>query len=131
MKKLVFGLMSLLLLCASVFAQSDLQPLAVVKLNKNESITVKQLKSRCEIYQKQMGRTLTLDEKKSVLDTLIEEKLVIQAAQKAGLSIPDSVVDQYFIQSMSQSLGTKATEKQLYNLVQKTYKKNLNEYCRI
>ena len=44
MKKLVFGLMSLLLLSASVFAQSDLQPLAVVKLNKNESITVKELK---------------------------------------------------------------------------------------
>ena len=77
MKKLVFSLMSLVLLSASVFAQSDLQPLAVVKLNKNESITVKQLKTRCEIYQKQMGRVLTLDEKKSVLDTLIEEKLVI------------------------------------------------------
>ena len=55
MKKLVFSLMSLVLLSASVFAQSDLQPLAVVKLNKNESITVKQLKTRCEIYQKQMG----------------------------------------------------------------------------
>ena len=128
MKKLVFGLMSLLLLCTSVFAQSDLQPLAVVKLNKNESITVKQLKSRCEIYQKQMGRTLTLDEKKSVLDTLIEEKLVIQAAQKAGLSIPDSVVDQYFIQSMSQSLGTQVTEKQLSDLVQKTYNMTLDAY---
>ena len=49
MKKLVFSLMSLVLLSASVFAQSDLQPLAVVKLNKNESITVKQLKTRCEI----------------------------------------------------------------------------------
>ena len=128
MKKLVFSLMSLVLLSASVFAQSDLQPLAVVKLNKNESITVKQLKTRCEIYQKQMGRVLTLDEKKSVLDTLIEEKLVIQAAQKAGLSIPDSVVDQYFIQSMSQSLGIQVTEKQLSDLVQKNYNMTLDEY---
>ena len=50
MKKIVFSLMSLVLLSISVFAQSDLQPLAVIKLNKNESITVKHLKSRCEIY---------------------------------------------------------------------------------
>ena len=49
MKKIVFSLMSLVLLSISVFAQSDLQPLAVIKLNKNESITVKHLKSRCEI----------------------------------------------------------------------------------
>ena len=32
----------------TLFAQSDLQVLAVVKLNKNDSITVKQLKTRAK-----------------------------------------------------------------------------------
>ena len=31
-----------LFMCAAVFAQNDLQVLAVVKLNKNESISLKQ-----------------------------------------------------------------------------------------
>lgn len=128
MKKFVLVLMSLMLLSASVFAQSDLQVLAVVKYNKSESISVKQLKNRCEIYQKQVKRNLTLDEKKNVLETLIEEKLVIQAAQKSGISIPDSIVDQYFMQSMQQSLGAQVTEKQLSELVQKTYNMSLDAF---
>ena len=80
MKKIALTLMILLLAGASVFAQSDLQVLAVVKYNKSESITVKQLKSRCEVYKKQLNRALTVEEKKSTLDALINEKLVLQAA---------------------------------------------------
>lgn len=128
MKKFVFILTSLILLSASVFAQSDLQVLAVVKYNKSESISVKQLRTRCDVYQKQVKRALTLEEKKSVLETLIEEKLVIQAAQKSGISIPDSIVDQYFIQSMQQSLGAQVTEKQLSEIVQRTYNMSLDAF---
>ena len=96
MKK-IFAVLSVLMITTfAVFAQADLQPLAVVKLNKNESITLKQLRVRCDYFSKQVGRTLTIDEKKQVLDTLIEEALVVQAATKAGISIPDSTVDQYF-----------------------------------
>ena len=45
----------------SLFAQSDLQFLAVVKLNKNDSITVKQLKTRVDSYEKQRGTALSTD----------------------------------------------------------------------
>ncbi len=127
MKKIALALMIFCLTAASVFAQSDLQVLAVVKLNKNESITVKQLKARCDVYQKQVNRALTVDEKKKVLNTLIEEKLVLQAAQKAGLNIPDSYVDQYFAQGMSQSIGAQVTEKELAEMVKKTQGITLDE----
>lgn len=120
MKKIALTLMILLLASASVFAQSDLQVLAVVKYNKNESITVKQLKSRCEVYKKQLNRALSLDEKKNVLDTLIGEKLMLQAAQETGINIPDSYVDQYFAQAMSQSVGRVITEKELSDYIMKT-----------
>ena len=122
MKKIALTLMILLLAGASVFAQSDLQVLAVVKYNKNESITVKQLKTRCEVYRKQLNRVLTLEEKKSTLDSLINEKLMLQAAQKEGITIPDSYVDQYFAQAMSQSVGRAITEKELSDYKDKTDK---------
>ncbi|MCR5188757.1 MAG: SurA N-terminal domain-containing protein [Treponema sp.] len=120
MKKIALTLMILLLAGASVFAQSDLQVLAVVKYNKNESITVKQLKTRCEVYKKQLNRALTVEEKKSTLDALINEKLMLQAAQEAGITIPDSYVDQYFSQAMSQSVGRAVTEKELSDYIMKT-----------
>ena len=128
MKKLILAFTTFILLNASIFAQSDLQVLAVVKYNKSESISVKQVKNRCEIYQKQVKKTLNLDEKKTVLETLIEEKLLIQAAQKSGITIPDSIVDQYFIQSMSQSLGAQVTEKQLTEIVQNNFNMSLDAF---
>lgn len=128
MKKITLALFSLLFFAVSAFAQSDLQVLAIVKLNKSETITVKQLKNRCDVYQKQVNRGLTVDERKSVLDTLIEEKLVLQAAQKAGLSINDSYVDQYFAQGMSQAIGANVTEKELADLVKKTQGVSLDTF---
>ena len=128
MKKIIAVLSVLMLTSFAVFAQSDLQVLSVIKLNKNESITLKQLRTRCEAYEKQMGgRTLTVDEKKQVLDTLIEEKLIVQAAIKSGISIPDTYVDQYFTQAMSQSLGVSVTEKELDELLKKQQGKSLDE----
>ena len=127
MKRFVLACMVLFMSVSAVFAQSDLQVLAVIKLNKNESITVKQLKARVNTYQKQIGKALTVDEKKMVLDALIEERLILQAAQKIGLSIPDSAVDQYFIQSMSQQVGANVTEKELNDLILKTQGVTLDE----
>ncbi len=117
MKKIILVLTMLLMAAGSAFAQSDLQPLVIVKYNKSETITVKQLKSRCDSYEKQMGQKLTVDQRKQVLNTLIDEKLVLQAAAKAGITIPDSAVDQYFMEAMSQSVGAVVTEKELNDLL--------------
>ena len=113
MKKIISALSILLLTAGMCFAQSDLQVLTIVKYNKSESITVKQLKTRCDTYEIQLGQKLTLDQKKQVLSALVDEKLVLQAAAKAGITIPDSTVDQYFLEAMSQSIGATVTEKQL------------------
>lgn len=128
MKKIALALTMLFLATGAVFAQSDLQALAIVKLNKNETITLKQVKSRCNVYEKQLKKALTLEERKMVFDTLVEEKLMVQAAQKAGVNVPDSYVDQYFIQGMSQSLGASVTEKELADYVKKTQNMTLDEF---
>ena len=127
MKKIIAVLSILLLTSFAVFAQSDLQVLAVVKLNKNESITLKQLKTRCDAYGKQIGRSLTVEERKQVLETIIDETLIVQAAIKAGASIPDSYVDEYFTQTISQSLGVSVTEKELEEVLKKQQGKTLDE----
>jgi len=128
MKKIALALTMLFLATGAAFAQSDLQALAIVKLNKNETITLKQVKNRCNVYEKQLKKPLTVEERKMVFDTLVEEKLMIQAAQKAGITIPDSYVDQYFIQGMSQSLGALVTEKELAEYVRKSQNKSLDEF---
>lgn len=120
MKKIGFTLLMLLAFAGAVFAQSDLQVLTVVKYNKSESITVKLLKSRCEVYEKQIGRKLSEAERKSVLKALVDEKLVLQAAAKSGINIPDSTVDQYFLQAMCSQIGVNVSEKELYELVKQT-----------
>jgi hypothetical protein len=130
MKRFALVFIVSMLAAAAVFAQSDLQVLAVIKLNKNESITVKQLKTRVEAYKKQTGKVFTVEEKKQILDALIDEKLVMQAAQKAGISVPDSAVDQYFLQTMSQQVGKTVTEQELDTLVQQQTKMSLDDYMK-
>lgn len=126
MKKLALSLFLVLSASTFLFAQNDLQVLTVVKYNKSESITVKQLKSRCDVYQKQMGKPLTLDEKKMVLKSLTEEKLVVQAAAKSGISIPDSAVDQYFMQSIG--VNPQTPIKELEDYVLKTQNMSLDQF---
>jgi hypothetical protein len=118
MKKIILGLSILLLTAGMCFAQSsDLQVLTTVKYNKSESITVRELKKRCAVTEKQYGVKLTVDQRKAVLSSLVDEKLVAQAAAKAGLTLPDSTIDQYFMEAMSQTIGTPVTEKQLDELL--------------
>ena len=121
MKKIALAFL-MLVSAGALFAQSkDLTALALVKLNKSESVTVKQLKVRCENYEKQSGHKLTVAEREQYLDILINEKLMLQAAAKAGISVPDSSVNQYFLQMMSQQLGSVAvlTEKEISDYVMK------------
>lgn len=126
MKKLVLSLIMVLGVAGVVFAQNDLQVLTVVKYNKSESITVKQLKARCEVYQKQMNKSLSVEERKMVLKAFTEEKLVLQAAQKEGITIPDSAIDQYFMASIG--VNPQTSEKELSDYVYKTQNMTLDQF---
>ena len=133
MKRFVIGLSLMLAVAFGAFAQSDLQPLAVVKLNKSETITLKQLKNRVDFVEKQyegygMKKSLSVDEKKQLLESLIDEKLITQAAAKEGLSVTDSQVNAAFLNTFSQQLGQQVTEAQLNDLIQKQYGMSLSDY---
>lgn len=129
MKRIVSVSVFLVSFCAALFAQVDLQPIVNIKLNKSESITVKQLKVRVEIYQKQSGMTsFTIDQKKEILNALIDEKLVLQAAAKAGISLSDSQVNQYFLDTISNQVGKTVTEQEFAALVKDQTNMSLDDF---
>ncbi len=129
MKKILVAGFITILSITSIFAQSDLQPLATVKLHKTESITLKQLKERVAMFEKQTGQAnFTVEQKKEILDTLINETLLFQAASKTGMTLTDSLIDQIFVQSIPSLFGIQVTEQQLVDLVRQQYNMTLDQY---
>ena len=131
MKRFALGITVFLMTAIAAFAANDLTPLAVVKLNKTETITLKQLKNRVEMYQKQNNvASFTVDQKKEILEAMIDEKLVLQAASKAGMSVTDTQVNQYFLQNVSQQLGRNVTEAELADIIKENTGLSLDDYMK-
>ncbi|QTQ11094.1 peptidyl-prolyl cis-trans isomerase [Treponema parvum] len=128
MKRIAAGVVLVLMTLAGLAAQSDLQVLAVVKLNKNETVTLKELRNRVEIYQKQNNKVLDVEQRRSVLEALVNEKLILQAAQKANVTVTDSQVDQSFLQYISQQLGQAVTEQQFADFIRKQENLSLDDF---
>lgn len=130
MKRTGICLVLFVMLAGILSAQSDLQPIANVKYNKTEPITLKQLKSRVDAYQKELGRSMTLDERKKVLDTIINERLVVQAAEKDGVKVADSEVNQNFNQMIAQQVGKPVTEAEFTQIVKQQTGMSLDDFMR-
>ena len=132
MKKLILALFTMIFVSTSIFAQADLQVLTVVKNGKNQTITVKDLKKRVAQISKSEPNNVailkTVDGRKKALETMIEETLIIQEAQKSGMSIPDSVVEQELEMQFSQLIGSKVTVKQFEELVKKQFNMSLDDF---
>lgn len=128
MSRIAVGLL-LLLTAAVSYAQSGFQPLAVVRLNRSETITVNQVKARATLAERQYGVTnLPLEQKKALLNNLISEKLIVQAAAKEGIAITDTQVDEAFLNTFSQQLGTRVSEAQLNQIMKDNYGQSLDDY---
>lgn len=122
--------MMCLFLTGMVFAQQkDLQPLVTIKLNKTESITVKDLKARCELYKKQTGMTsFTVEQKIEILDSLINEKLVLQAATKAGLALTDTQTNELYLNTLAQQVGQAISEADFAEIVRQQTGLSLDDF---
>lgn len=130
MKRALFALTMVLLLTGMTSAQSDLQSIVNIKITKTEPITLKQLKLRVEAYQREMGRVMTVPERREVLDNLISERLVVQAAEKEGVKVADSEVSQSFINGISQQVGQTVTESDFAQLIKEKTGMSIDDYMR-
>jgi hypothetical protein len=81
MKKILIGSILLFFVFTVLSGEVIDQPVARVKLTKTDIIYQARFMKFVEKYEKQMNKKITLEEKKQVLDKLIEEKLLVQAAQ--------------------------------------------------
>ncbi|MDR2602748.1 MAG: peptidyl-prolyl cis-trans isomerase [Spirochaetaceae bacterium] len=90
----------------------DLDTVATVKLTRTEPITVKELKAEVDALQKITGQKLTVDDRRKVLvEKMIPERLVLQAADRDKLYADEKAVDQQLAQlraALSRQLGRQA-----------------------
>jgi len=111
------------LIAASVFAQADLQPAAIVNLIRTEPITVRQLRGEIERLQTSSGRVLTQAERLQVLDLMINERLALQAAERDRIIVTENEVNQQIQQlrnALAQQLGRQPTDAEYAQAVRET-----------
>jgi len=103
------------------FSQSGLQPAATVNLIRTEQITVGQLRTECDRMEKAASRSLTAAERRQVLDVMINERLVMQAAERDRVSVTENEVNSQIQQlraAMAQSLGRQPTDAEFAQAIQ-------------
>jgi len=113
MKRITFFTLFSLFTAVWCFAQADLQPAAIVNLTRSEPITVKQLRTEVEKVEKSVRRPLDDKERREVLDTMINERLAIQAAERDKITVSESEVNQQINQlksQMGQAIGRQPTD---------------------
>lgn len=130
MKKYVILLFIVLGVSAGVYAQTNLQPIAEVTLIGRAPITLGQLKSRVSALEKDLGRKMTVEERKQTLDVLINERLIVQAAEKEGIKITDSEVNNFFLEYVSNQLGKQVTEAEFAQIIKENANMSLDEYMK-
>ena len=113
MKRIISIVVFGIVVAVQTFAQTDLQPAAIVRLTRSEPITVKQLRTEVERFERQGGRPLTSAERRQVLDVMINERLAIQAAERDRITISDNELNQQIQQlraMMAQQIGRQPTD---------------------
>jgi len=119
MKRITFLLLGIFI-ALPCFAQSNLQTAATVSLTKTESITVGQLRSEVQRMEKAAGKALSKTERLQVLDVIINERLVIQAAERDRIMVTENELNQQIDQLknvLAQQLGRKPTDAEFAQAV--------------
>jgi len=114
MKRIIF-LFLIVLITVPGFTQPHLQSVATVTLNKTEAITMGQLRTEVERMEKAAGRVLTQAERLQVLDVIINERLVLQAAERDRIMVTENELNQQMQQfrgEMAQQLGRQPTDSE-------------------
>jgi len=96
-----------------IILASDFLIVANVRLFGNDEINIKQLRAEIERMEKSLKRKSNGNERRNVLDIMINERLVLQAAKRDKFTIPDNEVQWYIDQLknvLAQQLGRKPSD---------------------
>ncbi len=131
-------LISIVLVFSAAFtlAAQDMA-VATVRLEKTEPVSGQQLEKTIQAIEQQQGRSLSNEDKKAVLNQMIDQVLVIQAAEAdKNIQISNEEVEQAGMRLLSQQLqsmgaippGAQLTDKQQYKQVVEQQGLSIEEY---
>lgn len=119
MKQLMFVFLGLLITVNS-FSQAGLQSAATVNLIRTEAVTVGQLRTEVQRMEQATNRTLSHAERLQVLDVIINERLVLQAAERDRVVVTENELNQQlqqFRSQMAQQIGRQPTDAEFAQAV--------------
>jgi parvulin-like peptidyl-prolyl isomerase len=119
MKRLI--LVFLMLFTAVLgFSQSNLQTAATVNLLRTEQITVGQLRTEVERFERATGNSLTREQRREVLDAMINERLILQSAERARQTVSENEVNNQIAEirnQMTQRVGRQPTDAEFHQAI--------------
>jgi parvulin-like peptidyl-prolyl isomerase len=131
MKRTIFLLILLALTAVYGFSQSGLQTVATVNLIRTESITRNQWLAEIEKIEKASGRLLNQAERRQVLDAMINERLVLQAAERDRIIVSDNEINQHFQElrgMLAQNIGRQPTDAEFTQAVRNEFGMEVQAY---
>lgn len=116
-----------LLFSVPLSAQILDRTVAVVRLEQTVNIGTRALNRQASLFESQLGRELTTEERREVLESMINEELIAQAAAREGIEVEDSEIQQ-FIDQERQGLGPGVTDEQFRLLVEEQIGLSYDDY---
>lgn len=103
-----------------IFANNAFDPvLAQVKLNKTKLIYLEDVTNKLELTELEAGRELTTKEKDLILDSIINNELIVQAAERDSIKITEKMV----LSALKLQAPENSTDEQIKEIVEKQYNK--------
>ncbi|MFP4483488.1 MAG: peptidyl-prolyl cis-trans isomerase [Spirochaetaceae bacterium] len=93
------------------------KPVAVVSLHETADIGQRAMRLQSRVLEEQLGRALTSEERRELLQAQISEELINQAAAQANIRVGEREVEQA-ITNQRANLGRPVTEEQFRQLIE-------------
>lgn len=126
-KKFIFIVLIAVIVSSPLSAQILDRTVAVVRLERTVNIGTRALNRQVGLFEAQLGRELNSEERREVLESMINDELIAQAAARAGIEISDSQLQQ-FIDQERQGLGPSVTQEQFQLLVEQQIGLSFDDY---
>jgi parvulin-like peptidyl-prolyl isomerase len=110
MKRLFVSVILCLGGALNLFGQIETQTVAMVNLIRQEPITVRQLKAELTPLEQAEGRSFTVAERREALDALINQRLILQAAERDRVTVSENEIDNALRNYLAQQAGRALTD---------------------
>ncbi|MDR2375359.1 MAG: SurA N-terminal domain-containing protein [Treponema sp.] len=102
----------------SLFGQIETQTVAIVNLIRQEPITVRQLKAELTPLEQTEGRSFTVAERREALNALVNQRLILQAAERDRITVSENEIDNALRNYLAQQAGRALTDAEYAQALQ-------------